>query len=546
MAKQQKGDIRGRAVIRQPSQRLLFTGLVVIIVVVLAISFTLASLDNYRQHIRLAEEDVQIKAGLLAAVHEQWLVEMENLMTAMVTILEMRQASPLSCQQLLPEYINVSSGIDSVMVLDTSGEMLCSTAPTRFTANFSSQPYFKQALSDKRFVVGQYQKSRISKQRVLPLAMPVLDRQGEVKLLLVAWRKLDWVEFVLSRQYQLADMEVSIVNRTGTVLVQGSNNNIEAGKPYPVSRLRKLLKDGTSGVVMGMLQDGQEHVIAYKQLGGGASEMFVLASQPGERVMTPMLNIIRDNLLQFVLTMLIVIAALWVGLGRWVLRPLQQLANTMGHVQAGHANMRVEGMGPSREFFSIGESFNAMLSTLEQSEKRLKQLADNDPLLGIPNRRLLDEKLHSEWRRMSREGEALSLLMIDVDLFKNYNDHYGHQAGDECLKRLTQVICQVVNRPADFVARYGGEEFVVLLPATEVYGAEQIAATIQQAMQQVSIPHATSDVAAHVTLSIGISCTHPAQTGHVDTLVAQADQALYQAKTSGRNRIEYIGNCKEE
>lgn len=543
MAEERIDKSRRRASIRQPSQRLLFTGLVAIIVVVLAISFTIASLDNYRQHRSLAEEDVQIKAGLLAAVHEQWLTEMENLMRAMVTILEAQNASPQNCQHLLPAYISISPGIDTVMLLDATGELICSTAATAFSANFSAQHYFIQALSEKRFVVGQYQQSRISKQRILPLAMPVLDQHDQVKLVLVAGRTLDWIEYTLSRQYRQADMEVSIVDREGAVLVQGTDSNFEAGKPYPSLRLRQALTSGSAGVVMDKLPDGEQYVIAYKQLGNGAPELFVLASQPGKRVITPMLNIIRDNMLQFVVTMLIVIVALWVGLGSWVLRPLQQLADTMAHVRAGRANMRVAEMGPSREFASIGDSFNAMLSTLEQSEKRLKQLADNDPLLGIPNRRILDEKLHSEWRRMSREREALSLLMLDVDLFKNYNDHYGHQAGDECLKLVSQAICRVVNRPADFIARYGGEEFVVLLPATEVNGARQIAAAIQKAMQQVFIPHATSDVAEYVTLSIGISCTHPSPADHVDSLVAHADQALYQAKTGGRNRIEYAGSC---
>lgn len=546
MATAKKGNQTLGSVLHKPSQRLLFIGLVAIIVVILATSFTLTSLDNYRQQSRLAEEDVQIKAGLLVAVHEQWLVEMENLMKAMAAMLERQQSPQQSCRHLLPEYINISPGIDSVILLDASGELICSTTPTPFASNFSDQAYFRQVLQEKRFVVGHYVQSRISKQRILPLAMPILDSEGNVRLVLVAGRALDWLEFTLSRQYQRSDMEVSIVDHDGMVLVRGSGGNLEVGKPFPSALLRQALGTEMSGVVMDTLPDGEEYFIAFKRLSGNVSEMFVIATQPGERVLSPMLNIIRDNILQFIITMLIVIAALWVGLGHWVLRPLQRLADTMAHVRAGRADMRVEGMGPSKEFFTIGESFNAMLTTLEKSEKRLKQLAENDPLLGIPNRRLLDETLHNEWRRMSRDNEPLSLLMIDVDLFKNYNDHYGHQAGDECLKRVSNTICDVVNRPADFVARYGGEEFVVLLPATESRGARQIAEAIQTALERIYIPHATSDVAEHVTLSIGISCVIPSPSEHVDSLVANADQAMYRAKKAGRNRIEYTGKCERK
>lgn len=245
MATEQQSKNRYGTIFHQPSQRLMFTGLVVTIVVVLAISFTLASLDNYRQHSKLAEEDVQIKAGLLAAVHEQWLAEMENLMKAMASVLELQSVSSQSCQRLLTEYINISPGIDSVMLLDKSGELICSTPPATYTANFSAQQYFKQAIVEKQFVVGHYQQSLISKQRILPLAMPVLElHSGEVKLVLVMGRSLDWVEFTLSRQYQLADMEVSIVNREGTVLVRGSDSHVKPEAPYPSLRLRQALSKG--------------------------------------------------------------------------------------------------------------------------------------------------------------------------------------------------------------------------------------------------------------------------------------------------------------
>ena len=139
---------------------------------------------------------------------------------------------------------------------------------------------------------------------------------------------------------------------------------------------------------------------------------------------------------------------------------------------------------------------------------------------------------------MARDRQPLSILMIDVDMFKNYNDYYGHKAGDECLKRVTAVLGSVLHRPADVVARYGGEEFVALLPETDREGAKRIANEIRDTLAQQPIAHAASEVADHVTVSIGIASAVPSMSESVETLVEHADKALYRAKSAGRNRSE--------
>jgi diguanylate cyclase (GGDEF)-like protein len=164
--------------------------------------------------------------------------------------------------------------------------------------------------------------------------------------------------------------------------------------------------------------------------------------------------------------------------------------------------------------------------------------AKTDGLTGLANRRRFDEVLASEWARSIRLGTALSLLMIDVDRFKLYNDRYGHQQGDLCLKTISDVIKGAVRRPGDLAARYGGEEIVVVLPETGEAGAREVAESIRRAVEDAAIPHMDNVPWRLATASIGVATLHPSPSDTTPgTLVSDADEALYHAKASGRNRV---------
>ncbi len=174
---------------------------------------------------------------------------------------------------------------------------------------------------------------------------------------------------------------------------------------------------------------------------------------------------------------------------------------------------------------------------LQMAIHELERLANLDGLTQLANRRRFDEYLAVEWRRLTREGLPLSLILCDVDFFKRYNDSYGHQAGDQCLCAIAKVLRQTIKRPADLVARYGGEEFAVILPNTPLAGACQVGETIQQRVLALSIPHASSEISPYITVSFGVASVIPVLTLLPDQLVAVADQALYRAKSQGRNQV---------
>jgi diguanylate cyclase (GGDEF)-like protein len=175
---------------------------------------------------------------------------------------------------------------------------------------------------------------------------------------------------------------------------------------------------------------------------------------------------------------------------------------------------------------------------LKRYRDYLKALSTIDGLTGISNRRHFDEVLKNEWRRARRCLNSVSLLMMDIDFFKAYNDNYGHLAGDDCLRRLAKGLTEVLRRPADLVARYGGEEFALLLPETGRDGAAHMADRIQKKTKYLNIPHAYSQVADHVTLSIGAATMVPADSTTPSDLISNADALLYEAKNAGRNRVK--------
>ncbi|MRR14415.1 diguanylate cyclase, partial [archaeon] len=172
---------------------------------------------------------------------------------------------------------------------------------------------------------------------------------------------------------------------------------------------------------------------------------------------------------------------------------------------------------------------------LHDANRELHRLAVMDGLTQLSNRRRFDEFLNLEWKRGMRDSHPLSLIIFDVDFFKLYNDTYGHQAGDECLRSIAGVIGASVKRVSDIAARYGGEEFAVILPGTDIRGAENLAESIREKVLSLAIPHEKSSVARCVTISAGVACVVASRDKPRDMLIRFADSALYDAKANGRN-----------
>lgn len=187
------------------------------------------------------------------------------------------------------------------------------------------------------------------------------------------------------------------------------------------------------------------------------------------------------------------------------------------------------------------ESLLVLTRKLDTANQELKRLTSLDGLTGIANRRHFDEVLEREWLRAMRQGQELSILMCDIDFFKQYNDHFGHQSGDECLRLIAQTLASSIERGGDLLARYGGEEFVAVLPGTSLIGASFVAAQMRKAVNKLAIPHPKSQY-GHVTASFGIASAVAMPETNPQDIVGAADRALYKAKNGGRNRVFQISS----
>lgn len=181
-------------------------------------------------------------------------------------------------------------------------------------------------------------------------------------------------------------------------------------------------------------------------------------------------------------------------------------------------------------------SLLALTRKLDAANQELVRISSSDGLTGVANRRFFDETMALEWRRARRHSNSIAMLMCDVDFFKLFNDTYGHQAGDDCLRKVATAISVNTERPSDMVARYGGEEFVVVLPETTIGGALMVAEKIRQAIRELNIAHDSSP-SGRVTMSIGIASAAPGFDNPPDDLIHAADKALYRAKREGRDRV---------
>ncbi len=275
------------------------------------------------------------------------------------------------------------------------------------------------------------------------------------------------------------------------------------------------------------------------------------------------------------LVALIGIIALNIFISQWLATPIRALSKAIQKVAQGNFDYQVKTSG-IQELSMLATSFSQMSQEIQQSRaqleeysrsleqqvndrtqalqqeikqrqiaevslqaanQELKSLAYLDGMTRIANRRRFDDQLEKEWRRMKREKLPLSLILCDVDYFKQYNDTYGHQVGDECLCHIARAIAASAKRPADLVARYGGEEFVMLLPNTPLTGARQVASIIQSNIKNLQLHHQNSDVSEYVTASYGIASMIPNDHNEPRQLLLRVDKALYYAKRSGRDRI---------
>jgi diguanylate cyclase (GGDEF)-like protein len=252
---------------------------------------------------------------------------------------------------------------------------------------------------------------------------------------------------------------------------------------------------------------------------------------------------IRTAYLQLGFVCLFVLLGALVGAEKLIINPIEVMTGMAKRFGEGDRSARVDKIRLPAEFIPLARAFNAMAAQLSQRERelvatndRLTVMASIDMLSGLANRRGFQSRLDFEWMRAQQYDTELSLLMIDVDHFKLYNDTYGHPEGDTCLTKLGETLSGIAADTLGFAGRYGGEEFCLLLPNTDAARALEIGETVRAAVQNLGLPHLTSSHQT-VTASVGVACTKPNAAQRPGDLIEAADAALYAAKHRGRNTV---------
>jgi diguanylate cyclase (GGDEF)-like protein len=338
-----------------------------------------------------------------------------------------------------------------------------------------------------------------------------------------------------------------LVDSTGIVLATPADQASMIGHPLDTMPLlssisdKALGSDQPEGSLSVVAADGTKHAVDFARIAG--TDLRLIVSIDEAKVSAAINRDIRTAYLQLGFVCLFVLLGALVAAEKLIIQPIEMLAAMAKRFGQGDWAGRAARSRLPQEFVPLARAFNAMAAQLIERERelvatndRLTVIASIDMLSGLANRRGFQSRLDFEWMKAQQYDCELSLLMIDVDHFKLFNDTYGHPEGDACLTRIGEALAGIAAETMGFAGRYGGEEFCLLLPNTDVGRAREIGEIVRAEVQNLAMPHATSSYQT-VTVSVGVACTRPNDALTPGDLIEAADAALYAAKHRGRNAV---------
>jgi diguanylate cyclase (GGDEF)-like protein len=430
--------------------------------------------------------------------------------------------------------------LTSLAVFGRDGFPICSSADQVVRKSFADRSYFQEAVATGDFALSDYIIGRVTGKPVIILALPRMD-SGVAETVLIAAIDLAWMSAIAAETGSSLSAEVLLIDKGSTVLAAYPDPEARVGRNLrEQSPFISALQEAESSSSL-MSLEGKTYIVGHAPLKDTKAVLAVML--PLDSVIGEANRQARSEIGKILLSGILSFLVIWLGGELLVVRPIQSLARGAALLGSGELATRIPTEGLAPELKRLGESFNAMAVQLREREdelrranERLSDLASRDALTGIANRRGFDEQCAAEWNRAKRAGESLSLLVIDVDHFKKFNDRYGHLAGDVCLQRVAASISGIARRAGDLAARTGGEEFALLLPGTNLDGAAKIAEAVRLEVEAMNIAHKSSPE-ARVTVSVGAAASRADRGGSMLGLIDSADAALYRAKRAGRNCV---------
>ncbi|MEH2505021.1 diguanylate cyclase (GGDEF)-like protein [Bradyrhizobium sp. AZCC 1578] len=420
--------------------------------------------------------------------------------------------------------------------------------------NIGDREYFRKAQQTRDFVFSDYLFARVSNRPILMAAYPVAAINQEEDAVVVAGINLDWMSKIMAKLGGRPGISALLVDGAGVVLAAPADEASMIGKPLNNVPLltaiahKALVSDTPMGSLSFTAADGSQRAISFARIPGTQSRLIVSIDEA--KITAAINRDIRTAYLQLGLVCLFVLLGALIGAEKLIINPIEVMTGMARRFGEGDWSARVSHSRLPSEFMQLARAFNAMAAQLSQRERelvatndRLTVMASIDMLSGLANRRGFQSRLDFEWMKAQQYHSELSLLMIDVDHFKLYNDTYGHPEGDACLTRIGEALAGIAADNLGFAGRYGGEEFCLLLPNTGTQKALEIGETVRATVQGLGLPHITSSHRT-VTVSVGVAATLPNDAQTPGELIEAADAALYAAKHRGRNTVVEHGFAK--
>jgi diguanylate cyclase (GGDEF)-like protein len=452
-----------------------------------------------------------------------------------------------SCDLLRASLPHNLPWIRNLLIADGDGRVQCSTNNTLIGVNLSDRPYLKKAAATGDIVFSDFLLSKSTNKPAVIAAYPVSAINSAARAFVLASVDLDWISKMMSNLGGRPGVSAVLVDSTGTVLAAPPDQAGMIGRSIDSVPLLSAIaeaalnSDQEEGSLSFVAADGSRRAVTFARIADTGSRL--IASIDEDKVTSAINRDIRTAYLQLLFVSLFVLLGALIAAEKLIIQPINILATMAKRFGQGDWSARPARNRLPAEFVPLARAFNSMASELSQRERdlvatndRLTVMASIDMLSGLANRRGFQSRLDFEWMKAQQYHCELSLLMIDVDHFKFYNDTYGHPVGDACLSRLGETLAGIAAETMGFAGRYGGEEFCLLLPNVDAVRAREIGEMVRSAVGELALPHATSNH-EYVTVSIGVACTKPNDGQRPGDLIEAADAALYSAKRRGRNTV---------
>jgi diguanylate cyclase (GGDEF)-like protein len=437
--------------------------------------------------------------------------------------------------------------IHNLLIADSEGRVQCSTNNTLIGVNLSDRAYLKKAAATGTIVFSDFLFAKSTNRPAVIAAYPVSSVNSAVRAFIIASVDLGWMSKMMSKLGDRPGIFAVLVDSAGTVLATPPDQAGMIGRSLssvpllPAIAEHAFNSDQDEGSSSFVMPDGSRHAIVFARIADTGSRL--IASIDEDKVVAAINRDIRTAYLQLLFVSLFVLLGALIAAQKLIIQPINMLAGMAKRFGQGDWSARPERDRLPAEFVPLARAFNSMASELSQRERslvatndRLTVMASIDMLSGLANRRGFQSRLDFEWMKAQQYDGELSLLMIDVDHFKLYNDTYGHPVGDACLSRLGETLAGIASETMGFAGRYGGEEFCLLLPNVDGVRARAIGDMVRSAIGELALPHATSNH-EYVTVSIGVASAKPNEDQCPGELIEAADAALYAAKRRGRNTV---------